>query len=111
MSIELLMLGLAGITIIITSSKIFENIRNRISEMSTTLGELVNCPMCTGFWTGFFFGIMSDIAPPLVLGGLISLLSWSIYTFVDYISTKGTWYAVQILKENNAENVEDNNEQ
>lgn len=103
MSIELLTLGLVGITIIITSSVIFEDIRERISNSSQVFGKLINCPMCTGFWVGLFFGFISDMAPPILIGGLVSLLSWSVYTVIDYFSTKATWYATQIIKENQAE--------
>ena len=106
-----MLLGLVGITIIITVGAIFEDIRNKISESSQVLGKLINCPMCTGFWVGFFFGFIDDIAPPMITGGLVSLLSWSIYSLVDYFSTKSTWYATQIINENNVEsNVGDENE-
>lgn len=100
MSTELIILGLVGITIIITTGSIFEELRNKVSETSQILGKLINCPMCTGFWIGFFFGFLSDIAPPIIVGGLISLLSWSIYSVVDYFITKGTWYATRIISEN-----------
>ena len=111
MSIELLILGLVGITIIITSSVFFESVRERVSNYSQVLGELINCPMCTGFWVGLFFGFVSGIAPPVIIGGLVSLLSWSIYTVVDYFSTKATWHATQIVKETPVESdTEEKNE-
>jgi hypothetical protein len=111
MSIELIILGLVGITIIITVGSIFEDIREKISERSTVLGKLINCPMCTGFWVGFFFGFASGIAPPIIVGGLVSLASWSVYSVVDYFITKGTWYATQIIKETQTEdNIEEENE-
>ena len=93
---SLLVLGLVGITIIITSSSILNSLRIQIKKRSDTLGELIECPMCTGFWVGLFFGAVSGIAPPIIMGGLISLLSWSTYTVVDYFATKSTWYAVLI---------------
>lgn len=111
MSIELIILGLVGVTIIITIGTIFEDIREKISEKSSVLGKLINCPMCTGFWVGFFFGFASGIAPPIIMGGLISLLSWSAYSVIDYFITKGTWYATQIVKETTTEiNTEEKDE-
>jgi len=111
MSIELLTLGLVGITVIITSSVFFEDLREKVSNSSQILGKLINCPMCTGFWVGLFFGFISGIAPPVLIGGLVSLLSWSIYTVVDYFSTKATWYATQIIKETPVESdTEEKNE-
>ena len=106
MSVELIILGLVGITIIITVGSIFEDIRERISEKSNIIGKLINCPMCTGFWIGFFFGFAVDIAPPIIVGGLVSLASWSIYSIVDYFITKGTWYATRIVSESEVESIE-----
>jgi len=74
-------------------------LREKISNSSQVLGKLINCPMCTGFWVGFFFGFLSEISPPIIAGGLVSLLSWSIYSIVDYFNTKGTWYATRIVSE------------
>jgi hypothetical protein len=111
MSIELIILGLVGITVIITAGSIFEDFRNKISESSIILGKLINCPMCTGFWVGFFFGFIANVAPPIIMGGLVSLISWSVYSIVDYFVTKSTWYATQIIKETQTEeNIEEKNE-
>ena len=111
MSIDLMILGLVGITIIITAGSIFEELRNNITEKSVILGKLINCPMCTGFWVGFFFGFMDGMAPPMITGGLVSLVSWAIYSIVDYLNTKSTWYATQIIKEeNNASDIGEENE-
>ncbi len=111
MSTELIILGLVGITIIITTGAIFEELREKISDLSQVLGKLINCPMCTGFWVGFFFGFLSEIAPPIIVGGLVSVLSWALYSVVDYFSTKSTWYATQIVKETETESIaEEQNE-
>lgn len=109
MSIDLMILGLVGITIIITLGSIFEEVRNNISEKSVVLGKLINCPMCTGFWVGFFFGFIDGMAPPMITGGLVSLISWVTYSVVDYLNTKGTWYATQIVRE--TESVSDRGEE
>jgi integral membrane sensor domain MASE1 len=106
MSIELIILGLVGITVIITAGSIFEEIRNKVSESSVVLGKLINCPMCTGFWIGFFFGFTVDMGPAIIVGGLVSLLSWTIYSIVDYFVTKGTWYATRIISETETGTIE-----
>ena len=43
-----------GLTQILVYGKIF----NKIRPTKGSLGELLSCPMCTGFWVGvFLFGI------------------------------------------------------
>lgn len=93
--------GLIGLTIIITSGSIFENFRTFIESYSDILGKLVNCPMCTGFWVGFIYGLYLSPPSSLLFGGLISLLSWIIYSVTDYFATKSMFYAVKISKESN----------
>ena len=41
-------------TSIIVYSHLFETTRKKISDWSNRLCELVNCPMCIGFWSGVF---------------------------------------------------------
>lgn len=43
-----------GLTQLLVYSSIFKRPRNFIKEKSDFLGELVHCPMCTGFWVGAF---------------------------------------------------------
>lgn len=106
MSFELFTLGLVGVTVIITAGSIFEGIREKVSSFSPALEKLINCPMCTGFWVGLFFGIITDYGPPLILGGLVSLLSWIIYTVTYYFSIKSEWYQIQVTsdQEDNSNN-------
>ena len=51
---ELLWFTLAGygLTQILVYSSLFEKPRTFIKSKSDFLGELVSCPMCTGFWVG-----------------------------------------------------------
>jgi len=45
-----------GMTFIIVYGSIFNKIRPK--KDSGFLGKLLNCPLCTGFWTGvFLFGV------------------------------------------------------
>jgi hypothetical protein len=51
-----------GMTTILVYGSIFEGFRNFIGKHSKFFGELINCPLCTSTWIGFFFSI--------TLGGL-----------------------------------------
>jgi len=47
-----------GLTQLIVYGSIFESARAYIKTKSSFFGELVHCPMCTGFWTGvLLFGL------------------------------------------------------
>jgi len=57
---ELLWFALTGygLTQLIVYGSIFEKARAFIKTKSDFLGELVHCPMCTGFWVGvLLFGL------------------------------------------------------
>ena len=45
-----------GLTQIIVYGKIFDQIRPK----SGKLGQLLECPMCTGFWVGIFLWFVKD---------------------------------------------------
>jgi len=45
-----------GLTQIIVYGKIFDPIRPK----SGKLGQLLKCPMCTGFWVGIFLWFVKD---------------------------------------------------
>ena len=53
-----------GMTTIIVYGSIFEGLRNWLNKHSKFFGELVNCPLCTSTWVGFFLS--------LTLGGISS---------------------------------------
>lgn len=47
-----------GLTQLLVYGSIFERARKFIRSKSDFLGELVHCPMCTGFWVGvLLFGL------------------------------------------------------
>jgi len=47
----------AGLTQILVYGKIFDKIRPTQGWM----GELLSCPMCTGFWSGLFLGCLGSL--------------------------------------------------
>jgi len=93
--VELLYFILAswGMTQILVYGTIFKAQRNWIKEKSDWLGELIHCPMCTGFWVGaFLFGINDltelfnfeyNIVNFLILGCLSSATSYALSTIID----------------------------
>jgi len=94
-----------GITNILIDSYIFIFLRNFANKYSPKFfGELLSCPMCTGFWIGIFVGLtgydtlfFEDILPHnwiikypltwLFLGAIGSGTSYLIYNIVDYFIT------------------------
>ena len=53
-----------GVTLILTSSKLFEDIRPRY--------HFFTCPMCVGFWVGLFVALTF-----LGITALLKLILWS----------------------------------
>jgi len=49
-----------GMTQILVYGNIFSYLREKVEEKSEWLGELVNCPMCTGFWIGLFLAGINE---------------------------------------------------
>lgn len=45
-----------GVTCIITRGYVFHGLREVLENRSKTLGTLVNCPQCAGFWVGLGVG-------------------------------------------------------
>ncbi len=99
MNIILTIIGLIGITIIITAASIFEPARVKLENFSKTLGTLARCQMCAGFWAGFSYAFVTQLIHPLLMGGAIAAMAWAIYAIIDYFVIKGTYYAVKIEKE------------
>lgn len=63
-------IAIAGLTMIVTTSKIFQPVREFASTKSEFFGDLLGCALCTGFW----------------MGGIIFFCPVSIKPFIHYIS-------------------------
>lgn len=96
-------LGLTGLTVILTSGAILDSFRAWVARRSVFLGKLIDCPMCSGFWVGLLYGLWASPPSAILFAGLISLSSWTIFTIVDYFATKSMWCAVQIQHQTQSE--------
>ena len=87
-----------GMTQILVYGSIFQNQREWIMKKSDWLGELIHCPMCTGFWVGvFLFGINGltelfnfeyNIANLLILGCIASATSYFLNVVIGDLGIK-----------------------
>lgn len=77
--------GCVGLTLIITTGKVFAPLRIYLRGFVVPynplriLGELLSCSMCSGFWIGFLWSwliVANGIADSFLWGGVISLASY-----------------------------------
>lgn len=87
-------LSTIGITLIITQSYIFKGTRNYILKKSATLGKLISCSQCVGFYiglivqliiiihdkSGFYFNVFDLYY--LLYGPIGSLVSYTFYLLI-----------------------------
>ena len=88
----LTIIGLVGITNIITRSYIFEKVRDNLPF--AWLRYLAQCPACSGTWVGFLWYIIAVctydswrcIPLMFVWGGVVSVCSAVVVACLDYIN-------------------------
>lgn len=77
--------GSVGVTLIVTTGKVFKPLREWLSGFVKRLnplrilGDLISCPMCTGFWVGFLWKWLIGgvhVVDGLMWGGLVSLSAY-----------------------------------
>ena len=62
MELLLIILLSYGISNIIVHGSIFEGLRNKADEINPGFfGELLGCMMCTPFWVGFTFSLITQL--------------------------------------------------
>lgn len=97
------LLGSWGFTHLLVSGKIFDKPRDWIIIKSKTLGGLISCYQCTGFWVGFLSHSLSLIANTdlqityILLHSLwygfiasgVSVIMNSIYVYINVLIIKG----------------------
>ena len=82
-----------GMTTIIVYGSIFEGLRNWIQKRSKFFGELINCPLCTSTWVGFFLSLtLGSISSELFDIGYIGI-------FYDGVFTAGAVWALNSIVE------------
>lgn len=95
----LYLLGCYGVTIIVVSSKIFKPFREFFNNKIKIIHELLNCPLCFGFWVGVITSILLNYSisfslfysQPLNIGYLISY-----YVFDGAIVSAFIWFTYLI---------------
>ena len=89
-------LASSGVTVVISISSIFEPIRLFIQKRSSFLGELIACPMCTGFWSGLFISLISFDINPIYGGSIASLSGWVCVSLVDVMHSASNYFEASI---------------
>jgi hypothetical protein len=83
--------GCTGLTVILVLSSALEPVRDFVSSKSASLGKLINCTMCSGFWVGLVAALLTGVNP--VWGAAISsLFSWSISNIVESFFAIGVYF-------------------
>lgn len=85
----------------LTQILVYGSILNSIRPTKGKLGELFHCPMCMGFWVGFFLCVISPFTPlftfepnfvtPILLGCLSSGTSYILCQVFDDEGIKIKW--------------------
>ena len=83
----------SGLTAGIVISSLLDPVRLFIESKSRFLGEMVNCPMCTGLWVGLIMACFFQLN--LFYGAFMScFFSWASIKIVDSISKVGEYYMI-----------------
>jgi hypothetical protein len=73
-------LSVWGLTHILVSSKILENLRNFLLVRAPFIGKMLDCYQCTGFWTGLFLYFI--YSPPRLSNNLYFNFDFIFWAFV-----------------------------
>ena len=94
-------LSSSGLTITLVLSSLFLPMRNFLKSKISWAGQLIDCPMCMGFWVGFVSSVVYFERDPLIGGLITSLTSWTIANIVDSIQSVGTYFDNALGAEDN----------
>ena len=78
-------MGLVGVTLVISTGKVFNRLREYLKDFEHPLnplqwaGDIISCSMCSGFWVGTVWGLLraDPFLAALMLGGFISVASFA----------------------------------
>jgi hypothetical protein len=101
----LTIVGLIGITIVITTGKVFDGARKWLLGFEVqynplrVLGEIMSCTMCAGWWVGCIWGWSSGISivGMVVAGGLIGILSFATDELLSILVASSTRLARNLV--------------
>lgn len=79
-------LSTIGLTLIVTQSYLFKPIRNIASKMHPSLGKLLSCTMCFGFYSGIFIKTLLLSYNKETISLSIILIFGFIGSFVCYLT-------------------------
>jgi hypothetical protein len=84
----LFILGVIGMTLIITESEIMEPIHEWAMSHSRWLDKLMSCNQCCGFWCGLLFAplVTTSLLPWFACGcagSFLTQLGWSILEYLE----------------------------
>lgn len=79
-------LSTIGLTLIVTQSYIFKPIRTIACKIHESLGKLLSCTMCFGFWSGMFIKTLLLLHNQETLALSIILIFGFIGSFVCYLT-------------------------
>jgi hypothetical protein len=81
------LLAIAGVTLIITTSKLFRPVRELMAKASAFLGSLSGCAMCMGVWIGLGYYFVPESAKEVIqyasIGSLVSQLIYLVFKRLD----------------------------
>jgi hypothetical protein len=80
-------IAIAGITIVITTSKLFKPLREFITGKSLFFGRLLSCALCTGVWIGLLFFLT-----PVCLRSALH------YVFIGSLASETVYLIIERLK-------------
>jgi hypothetical protein len=95
------LLSSSGLTITLVLSSLFLPLREFLKARISWAGQLIDCPMCMGFWVGFVSSLTYFHRDPLVGGLMTSLFAWTIANLVDSIQSVGTYFENALGAEEN----------
>jgi len=92
-------LSTIGLTLIITNSYLFKNIRIQAKKMNPTLGKLISCSQCTGFHISLIIQFIILIKERNGLSFNIFDLYYILYGFIGSLLSYITYLLIKPLIE------------
>jgi len=78
-------LGLIGVTLVLSTGKVFNGLREYLGDFEHPwnplhlVGDIISCSMCSGVWVGFGWGLLTGETfwTSVIIGGFVSLASFA----------------------------------